>query len=435
LPDTTDPSTPSTQTAAADWLGGGGSSPARQALKRRYPTALDLRARARRRLPRFAFEYLDGGAGADTGIARNWAAFDAIEMIPRYGRVVSPPPTGTALFGQPYAAPIGISPIGGPGTAFPGAETYLAQAAQAARVPYTIGVLSAITIEQAAALAPDVLWLQLYRFARNDHEIGLDLVRRAAASGVQALVLTWDTPVRTTRPRETKSGIVNPFRLTNRLRFDALTSPAWLLSMLRNGIPRFVSLRPYMDGKTSFADAASFMRRESGGAFTWDEVARYRDAWKGPLLLKGILHPTDAERAVALGIDGLHVSNHGGRQIEALPASVDALPAIAAQVGGKATIIVDSGVRSGVDVARAVALGADAAFAGKALLWSLGALGAHGPAHLIDLFTEELSATLGQLGCATVEDLRAVTVRHVNAYRLEDFQDDVPGDAIRDILI
>lgn len=422
MPDTTDTAKPSTATAAADWLSGGGRTAAQQALKQRYPTALDLRARARRRLPRFAFEYLDGGAGADAGIARNWAAFDAIEMIPRYGNVVSPPPTDTALFGQPYAAPVGISPIGGPGTAFPGAETFLAQAAQAARIPYTIGVLSAISIEQAAGLAPDVLWLQLYRFARNDHEIGLDLVRRAEAAGVRALVLTWDTPVRTTRPRETKSGIVNPFRLTNRLRLDALTSPAWLLSMLRNGIPRFVSLRPYMNGKTSFADAATFMRQESGGAFTWDEIARYREAWKGPLLLKGILHPADAERAVALGIDGLHVSNHGGRQIDALPASIDALPAIAEQVGGKAALIVDSGVRSGVDVARAVAQGADAAFAGKAFLWSLGALGARGPGHLIDLFTEELSATLGQLGCSTVDDLRAVTVRHANAYTLENFE-------------
>ena len=284
-----------------------------------------------------------------------------------------------------------------------------------------IGVLSAITIEQAAELAPDVLWLQLYRFAKDGHRIGLDLVRRAAAVGVQALVLTWDTPVRTTRPREVKSGIVNPFRLTNRLRLDAMTSPSWLIAMMRNGIPRFVSLRPYMDGKTSFSDTATFMRRESGGAFTWDEIARYRDEWQGPLLLKGVLHPADAERAVALGVDGLHVTNHGGRQVEALPASIDALPAIAAQVSGKATVIVDRGVRSGVDVARAVALGADAAFAGKAFLWSLGALGERGPSHLIDLFVEEFSATLGQLGCAAVNELHAVTVRHANAYRIEDF--------------
>ncbi len=395
--------------------------PAQLKLKRRYPTAQDLRARARKRLPNFAFEYVDGGAGSDTGIARNWNAFDSIEMVPRYGKVVSPPPTDVELFGRPYSAPVGISPIGGPGTGFPGAETYFAKAAQAARIPYTLGVLSAITIEQAAALAPDVLWLQLYRFPRNDHKIGMDLVQRAEAAGVHALMLTWDSPVRTTRPREVKSGIMAPFKLTNRLRLDAMRSPPWLFSMMRNGIPRFVSLRPYMDGKTSIEDSTKFIRAEGGGAFTWEEIARYREAWKGPLLLKGVLHPGDAERAIAEGIDGLVVTNHGGRQIDALPASIDALPAIAAQVDGRAEIIVDSGVRSGVDIARAIALGANAGFAGKAFLWSLGALGGKGPAHMIDLFKEDFSATLGQLGCHTVDELRSVKTRHPGAYSLVDF--------------
>jgi L-lactate dehydrogenase (cytochrome) len=391
---------------------------ARLALKRKYPTAHDLRARARRVLPHFAFEYLDGGAGVDRGIARNWAAFDAIEMMPRYGSVIEPPPAGTTLFGRAYAAPIGVAPFGSPGTGFPGAETYMAQAAQAARVPFTLGVLAGITVEQAAALAPDVLWFQMYRFFRDEHRIGFDLVRRAEAAGAHVLVLTVDTPTRTTRSREVKAGITNPFRLTARLRLDALTGPRWLLSMQRNGIPRFVSLAPYMAGRMSITDAAAFVQREQGGAFTWDEIARYRDAWKKPLVLKGVLHPADAERAVALGLDGMIVSNHGGRQIEALPASVDALPAVAAAVGKRTTIILDSGVRSGIDVARAVALGADAAFAGKAFLWSLGALGSRGPAHLIRLLIDDLSATLGQLGCFTVADLRSVPVRHPGAWRL-----------------
>ncbi len=391
------------------------------ALKRRFPTALDLRSRARRVLPNFAFEYMDGGAGADVGIDRNWAALDAVEMVPRYGNVVAPPPADTHLFGRAYSAPIGIAPIGGPGTGFPGAETYFATAAQAARVPYTMGVLSGIDLEKAAELAPDVLWLQLYRFPRDDHRIGFDLVRRAEAASVHALVLTFDTPTRTTRPREVKSGIMSPFRLTNRLRLDALSSPRWLRSLARNGIPRFASLAPYMSPGVSLVEATRFIQRESGGAFTWDEIARYRDLWHKPLVLKGVLHPDDAERAISLGLDGIFVSNHGGRQIDALPASIDVLPAIAERVGQKATIILDSGVRSGVDAARAVALGADAAFAGKAFLWSLGALGARGPAHLIDLWIDEISATLGQLGCLTVADLRSVPVRHAGAYRSADF--------------
>jgi isopentenyl diphosphate isomerase/L-lactate dehydrogenase-like FMN-dependent dehydrogenase len=335
--------------------------------------------------------------------------------------VVSPPPADCTLFGRRYTAPIGVAPVGGPGTVYPGAERHFAKACQAAGVPYTLGLLSGITFDEAARLAPDVLWLQLYRFARNDHAIGFDLVKRAAAAGVHVLMLTIDTPIRTTRTREVKSGIVTPFRLTTRLKLDALTSPHWTRAFLRTGVPRFVNLVPYMGADTGIEAAAAFQQREGGGAFTWEEVARYRDKWKKPLLVKGVLHPEDAEKAVALGLDGIVVSNHGGRQIEALPGPIDMVPAIAAAVGKRATILYDSGVRSGVDVARAIALGADACLAGKAFLWSLGALGEKGPAHMINIFTDELRATLGQLGCPTVGDLRDVPVRHPGAYRAEDF--------------
>ena len=391
-------------------------------LMRRFPTAFDLRARASRRMPRFAFEYMDGGAGADGGVKRNWDALDAVELAPRYGRVVAPPPSDCVLFGRRFSAPLGVSPIGGPGTAFPGAELYLAQAAQAARVPYTLGVLSGVDVERAAELAPDVLWFQLYRFANDGHRIGLDLTRRAQAAGVHALVLTIDTPIRTSRPREVKAGIVNPFNLTMRLRLDAARSPWWTASLLKNGIPRFASLAPYMKPSASLEEAAAFIRREQGGAFTWDEIAKYRDTWKGPLVLKGVLHPADAERAVAMGVDGLFVTNHGGRQIDALPASIDALPAIRAAVGSRATLIFDSGVRSGVDVARAIACGADAAFAGKSFLWSLGALGAAGPAHLINVYTDDLRAVMGQTGCQSVEELRLLARRHPGAWTAADYE-------------
>jgi (S)-mandelate dehydrogenase len=391
------------------------------ALLRQYPTSFDLRARARKLMPNFAFEYMDGGAGFDGGIKRNWDALDAVQLVPRYGKVVAPPPADTVLFGRPYSAPIGIAPIGGPGTAYPGAETHFAKAAQAARVPYTLGVLSGIDVERAAEIAPDVLWFQLYRFSNNDHKIGLDLTRRAQAVGVHVLVLTIDTPARTIRPREVRSGIVNPFKLTMRLRLDAMRSPHWLRALSRSGIPRFVSLNPYMPPNMSLEDSAAFIRREQGGAFTWEEVAKYREHWKGPLVLKGVLHPADAERAVALGVDGLFVTNHGGRQIEALPTSIDALPAIRAAVGNRATLLLDSGVRSGIDVARAIACGADAAFAGKSFLWSLGALGAKGPAHLINVYRDDLRASLGQLGCKSVDELRSVVTRHPGAWKAGDF--------------
>lgn len=397
--------------------------PGQLALRRAYPTAQDLRARSRQVMPHFAFEYGDGGAGADAGIKRNWDALDAVELIPRYGHVIAPPPATTTLFGRTYSAPIGIAPIGGPGTVYPGAETHMAIAAQAARIPYTLGLLSAIDVEQGARLAPDVLWFQLYRFYRDNHRIGLDLARRAMAAGAHALVLTLDAPTRTTRPRETRSGIVNPFRMSMRLRLDALSSPRWMAALAKFGAPRFVSLSPYMPpgANRDLNEAAAFIRREHRGAFTWDEIKRYRDVWKKkPLLLKGVLHPEDAERAIAAGCDGIFVSNHGGRQIDALPAPIDVLPEIAATSAGKLTIIYDSGIRSGIDAARAVALGADAAFVGKAFLWSLGALGAKGPAHLIDILTEDVKATLGQLGAKDVRALRTIPVRHCRAYRAQE---------------
>jgi (S)-mandelate dehydrogenase len=405
-------------------LGAGAAGPAEKLkLKRRYPTIAYLRSRARAHVPGFAFEYMDGGAGADGGIARNWRALDAVELIARYGRTTNLPPLDTELFGRPYAAPIGIAPMGGPAIVWPGADRYLAEAAQRARIPYTLGTVGGMTIEDAANIAPDVLWFQLYRFAGDEHRVGFDLVRRAHEAGVHVLMLTLDVPVRTTRPREVASGITTPFRPDLAMALAMATSPGWLMALWRNGHPRFSNLLPYLDTGSgrkgarqtkTFAQAAMFARTAMGGAFTWEEIARYRDRWRRPLVVKGILHPQDAEKAVSLGVDGLVVSNHGGRQIEALPAAIDALPAIAAQIGSRATVLMDSGIRSGVDVGRALAVGAAAAFAGKAFLWGLGALGEAGPGHVIDLLVEELRATLGQVG-ATIATVQEVQARHPGA--------------------
>jgi L-lactate dehydrogenase (cytochrome) len=182
-----------------------------------------------------------------------------------------------------------------------------------------------------------------------------------------------------------------------------------------HGQPRFGNLKPYTSDTADVNEVAAFVRREMGGAFTWDEVARYRERWKRPLVVKGILHPADAEKCVALGVDGIVVSNHGGRQVEGLPAPIDVLPAIARAVGGRATVMLDSGVRSGLDVVRAVALGADAAFAGKAFLWGLGALGAEGPGHVIDLMIDEMKSAFGQVGALRPAQARSAVIRHPGA--------------------
>jgi (S)-mandelate dehydrogenase len=384
-------------------------------LHRRFPTVADLRAHARRHVPRFAFEYMDGGAGTGGGIARNWSAFDAVELVPRYGVTTALPPVGVDLFGKRYAAPIGVAPMGGPSIVWPGADQCLAATCQRAKVPYTLGLVGGMTVEDAAKVAPDVLWFQLYRCWRNEHAIGFDLVRRAQTAGVRVLVLTIDVPVRTTRPREVKASITSPFRPDLRMLAGILTSPGYLTALCRYGQPRFGNLKPYIKDTADVNEVAAFVRREMGGAFTWDEIARYRERWQRPLVVKGVLHPADAEKCVALGVDGIVVSNHGGRQVEALPAPIDVLPAIKRTVGDRVTLMLDSGVRTGLDVVRAVARGADVTFAGKAFLWGLGALGTEGPGHVIDLMIDEIRSAFGQIGARAPVDARSVVVRHPGA--------------------
>src|SRR3981081_2622099 len=208
-------------------------------LHRRFPNITYLRRRARRRLPRFAFAYMDGGAGADGGIARNWRALDAVELVPRYGITTALPPVDIELFGKRYAAPIGVAPMGGPSIVWPGADQYLAAAAQRARVPYTLGLVGGMTVERAAEIAPSGYWFERIPCSRNEHAIGFDLLRRADAAGGHVLVLTLDVPVRTTRSREVAVGITSPFRPDLRMIAGILPSPGYLTSLLRHGQPRF----------------------------------------------------------------------------------------------------------------------------------------------------------------------------------------------------
>jgi L-lactate dehydrogenase (cytochrome) len=195
-----------------------------------------------------------------------------------------------------------------------------------------------------------------------------------------------------------------------------LSAPGWLLALQRYGHPRFANLKSYAPENAGINDVIRFARQEMKGGFTWDEIARYRERWRGPLVLKGVMDPRDAEKALSLGIDGIWVSNHGGRQIDSLPPSIDVLPAIIAQVADRATVLLDSGIRSGSDVVRAMALGAQAAFSGKAFLWALGALGAAGPGHLIDIVSDEIKAALGQIGAHSPAEARTVAIRHPGAF-------------------
>jgi len=386
--------------------------------RRRFPTVADLEARAGHRIPRFAFEFLQGGAGDESGLARNRAALKGIEVIPRYGVDVTSVDTSVELFGHRYAAPVGISPIGFDGLMWPGATELFARAAQRMNIPYLTGTLATSTLEQVAGWAPDVTWFQLYPLVRDDHRLSFDLASRAEQAGVKALVATLDIPVRSKRPRDLRNGFVMPFRLSTNNVVDAALAPAWLLALARRGMPRFANIERYAGS----SDTAAFVGANVGGGFTWEVIARLREKWRGPLMVKGVLHPGDAEKAHALGLDGVIVSNHGGRQFDAAPASIDVLPEIARAVGRDMTVILDSGVVSGIDMMRAVACGAHSTFAGRAFMLALAALGDDGARHMAATFVEEYKTALGQSGLRETAEVATAAVRHPTAWRFPDAQ-------------
>ncbi len=366
-------------------------------LRQRFPTIEDLRRRARLRVPRFGFDFVDGGANDEVCIARNTAAFRAVELLPRYcidGKGIS---TEVALFGRRYAAPIGIAPMGSPGLMWPGCEEYLAREAQRARIPYVLATPANASIERIAEIAPDVFWFQLYRFPANDHAITFDLVRRADAAGAHVLVPTVDSAGKSKRPRDIRNGVAVPFPINPWTVFQVATSPFWALSFLRHGMPRTENLVPYAGPNPTQLSTARTMQLRSGGSHSWDELARLRERWKRAFVIKGILHPKDAERAVAIGADGIIVSNHGGRHFDGAPASIDVLPAIVAAVGTRATVMIDSGIRGGL-------------------------------AHVIDLFFDEIRTEFLHVGMRSVAEAATITARHPGAWRFAEAQE--PGNRI-----
>jgi (S)-mandelate dehydrogenase len=388
-------------------------------LRQLFPTVDDLRRRARWRVPRFGFDFVDGGANEEVCVERNTAAFQAIELLPHYcvdGKVT----TATELFGRSYAAPIGVAPMGSAGLMWPGAEKLFAAEAQRRRIPYVLATPGNASIEEIAAIAPDVFWFQLYRFPDNDHAITFDLVRRADQAGAHVLVPTVDSAGKSKRPRDIRNGCRVPFPINPWTTWQVLTSPAWTAQLLRNGMPITANLVPYAANASQNA-TAEVMQVRSGGSHTWDELKRLRERWKRPFVVKGILHPQDAERAVALGADGIWVSNHGGRHFDGAPASVDVLPAIVSAVGSRAAVMIDSGIRGGLDVVRALALGAKFCFTGRCFAYGLGALGEAGAPHVADLFFDEIKTELLHVGARSVAEAADIKVRHPNAWRLDNY--------------
>ncbi|HXQ51677.1 MAG TPA: alpha-hydroxy acid oxidase [Stellaceae bacterium] len=397
---------------------GGSGAEGLPKLHRQYPTIADLRKRARRRVPRFAFDFVDGGCGENTVRDSNRVALDAVKLVARYGLGSGGISTEIELFGRRYAAPIGISPMGMGGLLWPKAERHLARAAQAMKVPYVLSTPASASIEEISKIAPDVFWFQLYGSPGNDNRITFDLVRRAEAAGAHALVVTIDTPVRAKRPQDWRNNLAVPFKPTIKTVIDIATSPLWALEVLRQGTPCPENFRAYAGPNATNADISACSSREMRGGFAWETIERVRKLWPRTLIIKGIIHPDDAMRALTLGADGVIVSNHGGRTLDAAPPAIDILPAVVERVGHRITVLMDSGIRTGLDVVRALALGAKCVFTGRSFLFGVAALGEEGGTHVLEFFSEEIRMAMGQVGARSIAALPQATVIHPGALKM-----------------
>jgi isopentenyl diphosphate isomerase/L-lactate dehydrogenase-like FMN-dependent dehydrogenase len=372
-------------------------------LLARAASVADLKKRARRRIPRFAFDYLEGGCNQEIALARNRSALDAIVMEPRYLEDCAPPDLSVALFGRRYDAPIGVAPVGLGGLLWPRVAEHLAEAAGRANIPFCLSTVATTSIERAAELAGECLWFQLY--TPTDPLIRDDLLDRAAAVGCRVLLVTIDVPGAAWRPRDLRNGLAVPPRFDLRTLLQIAARPAWAMAMLRAGMPQFDSVRPYVPKGTGMVSGSVFTRATFTGGLDREALARIRDRWQGALVLKGVETVRDAELALQLGAEGVVVSNHGGRQLDASRSPVEVLPQICAAVGDRMTVLADSGVESGADVARMLAKGAGGVLAGRAFIYGVGALGRAGAEHTIDILREELTRFMGQLRCARPEQL------------------------------
>lgn len=352
----------------------------------------DLRRMARARLPRSVFDFFDGGAEDETTLRGNRAAFERVRLLPRVLVDVSAVDTGVELLGARSSLPMAIAPTGAIGAGRNGADVMLARAARAAGIPYTLATPATASIEEIAEKAGGRLWFQLYLL--KNREFRMKLVERARAAGYEALVVTVDLTVGGKRERDLRNDFTAPFRPTWRNSRDVPFKPGWLLDMARHGVPQMKNLEGMVQRPPRLTDVAASVGRELDASFDWEQMKALRDAWRGKLLLKGVERADDAEHAAAIGCDGLVVSNHGGRQLDGAVASADALPAVARAVGRKLTVLVDGGVRRGVDLLKARALGAQGVLTGRATLFGVMAGGEAGAKRAIEILAGEFERAL-----------------------------------------
>jgi L-lactate dehydrogenase (cytochrome) len=363
----------------------------------------DYRKAAERLLPRFVFDYIDGGAVTEHTLKQNVEELASINLRQRVLRGIGTPSLETEIMGQKWALPIALGPVGATGTCARRGEVQAARAASAAGVPYTLSTFSIYSIEEVARGTDGQLWSQLY--VLKDHGYMRNALERAWAAGMKTLVFTVDLPVEGSLYRNRHSGLSGPFAWL-RQRTQAVMHPRWALDVGVLGAPlSFGNIVSYTHRKMSMNEYADFLSTNFDPTISWKEVEWIRDFWKGKLLIKGVLDPEDARDAVRLGADGIVVSNHGGRQLDGAIPTARALPSVADAVGDDLAVLADGGIRSGVDVVRMLALGARGVLLGRAYIYALAAAGQRGVSRLLELFANDMRVTMTMIGAKSVHEI------------------------------
>ena len=364
----------------------------------------DLRAAARRRVPGFAFEYVEGGSEDEATLNGNRTAFAALRFVPPTLIATQGRSLATELFGTPCSAPIAIAPTGLNGMLHPHGDIALARAAAAFGIPFTLSTLSTTLLEDVAREAGGRLWMQLY--VMKNRTIAEDIMHRAATAGYEALLFTTDANVFGSREWD-KRNYSKPGKPCLNAVLDTVRHPRWLSRVLaRHGIPRFRNIENFLPpGATNAVGGSTIIPQMFEATLTWEDIAWVREHWPRKLLIKGVLTVADARRAATLGCDGIVLTNHGGRQLDYCVAPVEVLEEIASAVGDRLTLMLDSGVRRGTDIAKALALGADGVMVGRATLYGLAAAGEYGAKRALEMLTTELDRVMGQVGCRSINDI------------------------------
>ena len=378
----------------------------------KFPDITDLKRQAKKRIPGFAFDYLEGGCMEEIGVQRNRTDIEAVQLRSELLKPFSGSDLSVELFGHKYSAPFGIAPVGLQGLMWPKSPEILAKAAAEKNIPYILSTVSSSSLERIAEVSEGKAWFQLYN--PTDSMIRKDLLNRISTAQYSVLVVTVDVPTFGFRPRDIRNGLAMPPKMTVTNILQMLSRPKWLIETILAGKPEMETLKPYMPKDMPTDELAAFMNKTVMGRVDIEGLKPIREQWKGPLVIKGLINELDVEAAIALGADAVVISNHGARQLDVGESPVAPLQRISRKYGNKIKIFMDSGLRSGSNIACALASGADFTFMGRPFVYGVGALGDKGGVHTINSLTLQLTQIMNQLGCSKVEDLPNYLVKNFN---------------------